>query len=124
MALITSGCVRQTGRQCVSPIAQTLPSGRTVLKMATGYQRPATAAQKAEAKRHGSTSNAASAAVRDGWEQEDDATRDQAMIDCYKDAIFSATQHAPRFKLLAGAASPRPRAVSCLIQKWPWCADA
>ena len=39
-----------TGIPCVSPIVQTLPNGRMMVKMATSSQHPATAEQKKEAK--------------------------------------------------------------------------
>ena len=38
------------------------------------------------------------------WDQDDAPQRDQEMITIYKDAIISATQHAPRFKVLPGEA--------------------
>ena len=94
-----------TGAPCVSPIVQMLPGGRTMLKCMTGYQRPATAVQKQAAKAHG-VGTFAPADARAQWEDPpvDAEARDAAMITCYKDAIIAATQHAPRFKVLAGEA--------------------
>ena len=70
----------------------------------TGYQKPATAEQKRAAKADG-YGTAASVAARAGWEQPVDAPeRDAAMISVYKDCIIAATQHAPRFQVLAGEA--------------------
>ena len=38
------------------------------------------------------------------WDEEDAPERDQKMIDTFKDAVFAATAHAPRFKILPGEA--------------------
>ena len=98
----------QTGALCVSPIVQTLPSGaggrqRTMLKCMTGYQRPATAAQK-QAACEESIGTFAPPEARALWDRDDAQERDQEMIAQYKDAIIAATQHAPRFKVLPGEA--------------------
>lgn len=91
------------GVPCVSPIVQELPGGRLMVKMATRGQRPASGAQKREAKTMAGAALVGTAA-RAAWDEADDPSRDQEMIDAYKDAMFAATQHAPRFKMLPGEA--------------------
>ena len=41
---------------------------------------------------------------RQKWDEADAIERDQSMINTFKDAIFAATAHAPRFKILPGEA--------------------
>jgi hypothetical protein len=95
-----------TGIPCVSPIVQTLPNGRMMVKMATSSQNPATSAQKIEAKNDAwlAESIGHSLEERAKWDETDDLERDQEMIDTFKDAVFAATAHAPRFKILPGEA--------------------
>jgi hypothetical protein len=73
-----------------------------MLKCMTGYQRPATAAQKQAACEGIGTF--APPEARALWDRDDAVERDQEMITIYKDAIIAATQHAPRFKVLPGEA--------------------
>ena len=42
--------------------------------------------------------------MRAGWDESESAAQDQAMIHAYKDAVFAATAHAPRFKVQPGEA--------------------
>ena len=98
-----------SGIDCVSPIVQTLPGGRTMIKVATSSQIPATAAQKREAKTappmvSETVPVGAALAERAGWDEEEAEERDQWLIDAWKDAVFAATAHAPRFKVLPGEA--------------------
>ncbi len=100
------GAAGATGIPCVSPIVQTLPNGRTMIKMATSSQQVATAKQKAEAKSDEWLAHYVGHSLeeRAKWDEEDAPERDQQMIDTWKDAVFSATAHAPRFKVLPGEA--------------------
>lgn len=95
-----------TGVSCVSPIAQTLPNGRVMIKMATSSQKPATGQQKIDAKNDAwlAENVGHSLEARRGWDEEEAMERDQQMIDTFKDAVFAATAHAPRFKILPGEA--------------------
>lgn len=83
--------------ECVSPIVQELEGGRTFIRMLTSQQRPATAEQKLRSK-------ALDPSSRNGWDDAEDFEADQRMIDAFKDAVFSATAHAPRFRVGAGEA--------------------
>ena len=83
--------------ECVSPIVQELEGGRTFIRMLTSQQRPATAEQKLRAK-------AEDPASRADWDDNEDMEADQRMIDAFKDAVFGATAHAPRFRVGAGEA--------------------
>ena len=74
-----------------------------MVKMATRSQRPATGEQKRTAK--GLVAEEVVGTVqRAAWDESDDFERDQSMIDAFKDAMFAATQQAPRFKMMRGEA--------------------
>ena len=105
-----------------------------MIKVATSSQIPATAAQKREAKTappmvSETVPVGAALAERAGWDEEEAEEReppreyrwhlgcillmmpaislptgDQWLIDTWKDAVFAATAHAPRFKVLPGEA--------------------
>ena len=92
-----------TGALCVSPIVQDPVDGKIMIKMMTGYQKPASASFKRRAKRDG-VGTEADAAARAGWDEEEVPERDQRLIDTFKDAVYAATAHAPRFKVLPGEA--------------------
>ena len=89
----------------ISPIVRPAPGGRRIVTMATGGQHPASATQKRAAKAmRPSDDSRVSTNNRAGWDEEEAYDRDQRMIDGYKDAVFSATAHAPRFKVQPGEA--------------------
>ena len=98
-----------TGIPCISPIVQTLPNGRLMVKMATASQHPATAQQKIEAKNDEWLAKYVGHSMeeRAKWDEEEAPMRDQAMIDTWKDCVFSATAHAPRFKVNVSASKFR-----------------
>ena len=89
----------------VSPIVRPAPGGRRIATMATGGQHPASGPQKRAAKAVRPADDArVSTNDRSVWDEDEAQERDQRMIDAYKDAVFSATAHAPRFKVLPGEA--------------------
>lgn len=63
--------------------------------MLTSQQRPATAEQKLRSK-------TLDPIGREGWDATEDFEADRRMIDAFKDAVFGATAHAPRFRVGAG----------------------
>ena len=70
-----------SGIDCVSPIVQYLPGGRTMIKVATSSQIPATAAQKREAKTappmvSETVPVGAALAERAGWDEEEAEERE------------------------------------------------
>ena len=83
------GAEGATGIPCVSPIVQTLPNGRTMVKMATSSQQVATAEQKIEAKNDEWLAQHVGHSLeeRADWDEEEAPERDQRMIDTWKDAV-------------------------------------
>ena len=98
------------GVSCVSPMLQdihvTAADGsvatRRMLKVATGVQAPATGEQKTQAK--AMLAVAEPTVDTSSWDDSEDQERDAQMIADFKDTVFAASAHAPRFKVMAGEA--------------------
>jgi hypothetical protein len=98
------------GVSCVSPMLQDVQvaaadgsvATRRMLKVATGVQTPATGEQKRQAK----TTLAVVEPTVDtsSWDESENLQRDAQMIADFKDTVFAASAHAPRFKVMAGEA--------------------
>ena len=75
---------------------------RRMVKVGTGTQKPATGEQKAAGK--------AAVALKEptvnasGWDETHSPEEDAAMISTWKDTVFAASAHAPRFRVEAGEA--------------------
>lgn len=88
----------------VTPIVQTVnaQTGRRLVKMVTGGQRPAPAALKRSAKAQSAVRGVVREADRSGWDEEEAPQRDGEMISAFKSSVYAATAHCPRFKVMPG----------------------
>jgi hypothetical protein len=99
--------LNQLGQTCVAPIVQDIQTvtadgatakSRRMVKMATGSTRVASAEQKAVAVA-GTPLNEPTVDTS-AWDVSDNAAGDAEMIATFKDVVFAASAHAPRFKVL------------------------
>ena len=99
--------LNQLGQTCVAPIVQDIQTvtadgatakPRRMVKMATGSTRVASAEQKAVAVA-GTPLNEPTVDTS-AWDVSDNAAGDAEMIATFKDVVFAASAHAPRFKVL------------------------
>lgn len=76
-----------------------------MVKMATGSTRVASAEQK--------IASVAATPLNEptvdtgGWDVSENVDKDAEMIATFKDVVFAASAHAPRFKVLAVSSHPR-----------------
>ena len=99
--------LNQLGQTCVAPIVQDIQTvaadgsmkSRRMVKMATGSTRVATAEQKAASV--AATPSNEPMVDTSGWDVSDNEAGDAEMIATFKDVVFAATAHAPRFQVLA-----------------------
>ena len=70
-----------------------------MVKMATGSTRVATAEQKAASV--AATPSNEPMVDTSGWDVSDNEAGDAEMIATFKDVVFAASAHAPRFQVLA-----------------------
>ena len=105
--------INQLGLTCVAPIVQDIQTtaadgvttrNRRMVKMATGSTRVATAEQKVASK--AATPLDEPTVDTSGWDVRENFDGDAKMIATFKDVVFAATAHAPRFKVLAVRNTP------------------
>jgi hypothetical protein len=100
--------LNQLGQTCVAPIVQDIQAvaadgvttnTRRMVKMATGSTRVASAEQKAASK--AATPLDEPTVDTSAWDVSENLDGDAEMIATFKDVVFAASAHAPRFKVLA-----------------------
>jgi len=103
--------LNKIGLDCIAPIVQDIQvkdggSGemvtRRMVKMATGSTAVASGAQKAHAV--ATTPELEPTVDTSGWDTSHNPADDHEMICTFKDVVFAASAHAPRFKVMAGEA--------------------
>ena len=122
--------LNQLGQTCVAPIVQDIQTvaadgvttkTRRMVKMATGSTRVASAEQKTASK--GATPLHEPTVDTSGWDESDNIDGDAEMIATFKDVVFAASAHAPRFKVLEVSRAPVPLtpldcSISPILQRW------
>ena len=106
--------LNQLGQTCVAPIVQDIQTiaadglttkKRRMVKMATGSTRVASAEQKLVSK--AATPLDEPTVDTSGWDVSENLDGDAEMIATFKDVVFAASAHAPRFKVLPVRLYPR-----------------